>query len=274
MINFLTDKYVVDISLKLVIPIMEIDMIHNQQKSASECLQLELEESILNRQYTPGERLPSERKIMANFRVGRGTVREAYRALQQKGLIEIRQGGGAYVKEVDSASVGDTLSTLIRHRRISPQHLQEFREAIESRCSAYAAERATPDQIDELKQQLGKMESMLNSPDYGNGKFYELELNLHTQLAKISGNPMFEWLAATIERNAATFSEDLIGHPEKPEIALADWRNFIQAVENGETTKATMIIRAHIFRFGQFLEDLNRNKSENRPKNKKRRNDE
>ena len=73
---------------------------------------------------------------------------------------------------------------------------------------------------------------------------------------------MFEWFAATVERNAATFSKDLIGQPEKSAIAIEDWGNFIRAVENREITKATMIMRAHIFRFGKILEDLEQNQKE------------
>lgn len=234
-------------------------MNNGEKKTASESLRLQFEESILNRHYLPGDRLPSEREIMRRMKVGRGTVREAYRCLQQKGLIEIRHGGGAFVGEVDSARVGDTLATLIRHRRISSRHLQEFREAVESRCAAYAAERATPEQIDHLSRLIDEMEKLLRSSCGGNMRFYEQELNLHTQLAKISGNPMFEWFASTFERNAAAFSGILADQSEKPEEALADWREFIQAVEAREVTRAAMIIRSHILRFGKILENLDLN---------------
>ena len=233
-----------------------------EKETASDSLQRQLEESLLNRQYIPGDRLPSEREIMKQFKVGRGTVRAAYRSLQQKGLIEIRHGGGAFVQEIDSSMVGDTLSTLIRHRRVSTQHLQEFREAIEVRCAAYAAERATPAQINKLKLLTDQMESMFKSANDGHLRFYELELNLHTELAKISGNPMFEWFASTFERNAASFSNILVHQSEKPEEALKDWRDFIKAVENKEVTKAAMIIGSHIFRFGKILEDLDQDKKE------------
>ncbi len=113
-------------------------MINDETITASESLQLRLEEAILSREYLPGDRLPSEHDIMGQLKVGRRTVREAYRSLQQKGLIETKHGGGAFVREVDSSMVGDTLSTLIRHRRVSTQHLLEFREAFESRCAAYS----------------------------------------------------------------------------------------------------------------------------------------
>ena len=230
-------------------------MNNGKKRSSSERLQQRLEDAILNREYKPGGRLPSERKIMADFTVGRGTVREAYRALQQKGLIDIRQGGGAFVKEVDSSLVGDTLSTLIRHRRISSEHLQEFREAIDSRCAAYAAERATEEQITELKNLIGELESLIESPKDEDANFYALELDLHIQLAKISGNPMFEWFSVTVGRNAAAFSEDLVNQPGKRRIAVEDWRSYIRAVEKREITKAAMIMRAHIIRFGEFLQD-------------------
>ena len=230
--------------------------------SASESLQIRLEEAILSRQYPPGDRLPSEREIMGQLKVGRGTVREAYRSLQQKGLIEIRHGGGAFVREVDSSIVGDTLATLIRHGRISLQHLLEFREAFESRCAAYAAERATPEQIGHLTALVDQMEDMLGSSSDGDLRFYELELNLHTQLAIISGNPMFEWFASTFERNAASYSVNLVNQSEKPVEAIQDWRDFIQAVENREVTKAVMIMGSHIFRFKRILEDLDQDRND------------
>jgi len=230
--------------------------------TASDRLQQQLEESLLKRQYLSGDRLPSEREVMKKFKVGRGTVRAAYRSLQQKGLIEIRHGGGAFVQEIDSSVVGDTLSTLIRHRRISTQHLQEFREAIEIRCAAYAAERATKKQISNFSFLIDQMEEMLGSPGDWHLQFYELELNLHTELARMSGNPMFEWVASTFEQHAEAVSDIIVHSLEQPEEeVLRDWRNFIQAVENKEVTKASRIIGSHIFRSGTILEDLKKDKN-------------
>lgn len=166
------------------------------------------------------------------------------------------------MREVDSSVVGDTLATLIRHGRVSLRHLLEFREAFESRCAAYAAERATPEQISHLTALIDQMEHMLGSSSDGNLRFYELELNLHTQLAIISGNPMFEWFASTFERNAAFYSGLLAHQSEKPMEAIQDWRDFITAVENREVTKAVMIMTSHIFRFKKNLEDLDQNQND------------
>ena len=225
-------------------------------QTASERIHAKLEEAIFNREYKPGDRLPSERELQDREGVSRGTVREAYRSLQNMGLIEIRHGGGAFVIEVDSSRVGDTMAALIRHRRVSPRHIQEFRETVESRCAAYAAERATEDQIDHLRMLVSQMEAHYQQTGQGDSRFYEMELNLHTEIAKISGNPMFEWFANTFQHNAYRFSNILIQQAERPEEAIADWRDFIQAVENKEVTRASMIIESHILRFGKILENL------------------
>jgi len=71
---------------------------------AGEDIALQIEAAILEERILPGERLPSERELQVQFKTGRGVIREAIRALKQKGLIEIRKGGkgGAYVKKSGS----------------------------------------------------------------------------------------------------------------------------------------------------------------------------
>ncbi|NIQ94115.1 MAG: FadR family transcriptional regulator, partial [Desulfuromonadales bacterium] len=63
----------------------------------------------------------------------RGVVREALRALKQKGLIEIRKGarGGAFVKHIEVANVSESLALFLKLNRVSPEHLIEFRESVD-----------------------------------------------------------------------------------------------------------------------------------------------
>lgn len=76
---------------------------------------------------------------------------------------------------------------------------------------------------------------------------------------------MFEWFASTFELNAAAYSDILVNQSEKPEEAMQDWRDFIQALENREVTKAGMIMGSHIFRFKKILEDLDQDKNNRTP---------
>ena len=73
---------------------------------------------------------------------------------------------------------------------------------------------------------------------------------------------MFEWVASTFEQHAEAVSDIIVHSLEQPEEeVLRDWRNFIQAVENKEVTKASRIIGSHIFRSGTILEDLKKDKN-------------
>ena len=59
---------------------------------------------LLNGQLTPGTRLPSERQLAQTLAVGRSAIREALKALDVLGLIEVRQGDGTYLKRDSSPS--------------------------------------------------------------------------------------------------------------------------------------------------------------------------
>ena len=60
-----------------------------------------LRDEILRGQYRPGERLPSERDVAARFETSRGTVREAYKKLEQLGIVSIQPGGARVVPVQD-----------------------------------------------------------------------------------------------------------------------------------------------------------------------------
>ena len=64
-----------------------------------------LRDAILRGDYQPGERLESERRLAERLSVGRGSVREALKQLDQLGLVDIRHGGGARVRPLGDASL-------------------------------------------------------------------------------------------------------------------------------------------------------------------------
>jgi len=228
-----------------------------KKKRAFDHMLKDIEEAILSRRIKPNEKLPSERELRSLYKIGRGTLREALRALEQKGFIEIKQGayGGSFVREVGVAHVSELLSSLIRHRQISILHLAEFREVIESSCAAHAAERATQEDIAMLKSLLNKASQYVQDSVEHPDKFYLLEMKMHQELAKISGNPLFEWIANTITESLMSYSV-LLPEENSPLEMLDDWSDVIKAMENGEVTKASSIIRSHVVRFSRPMEKM------------------
>lgn len=115
-----------------------------------------LRDEILREQYRSGERFPSERDLAARFDASRGAVREALSQLEQLGLIRI-QRGGARVQGVDSASIA-VLGPLLAlgaapDSALVDQFLQTF-GAMTALTAKNAVDAATPEQLEQLKQQV------------------------------------------------------------------------------------------------------------------------
>ena len=113
----------------------------------------QIQDAIIKGKLKPGARLPAERELKDLFNTSRGTLREALRVLEQKGLIEIKLGvsGGAIVKRIDAEPIVESLALLIRSGEVSIEHLSEFRIKIEGSLVELAAMRATKEEIAELE---------------------------------------------------------------------------------------------------------------------------
>lgn len=145
----------------------------------------------------PGDRLPSERDIMAAYNIGRPAVREALLALEGKGLITTENGRRATVR---LPSVGNVLSTLegivllMMSERDNLKNLFEARVFIEAAMVRHAANAISPDGLAELEYWLG-----LNRRAIGNReKFMQTDIEFHAVLFRTAANPLFNAIYAAL----------------------------------------------------------------------------
>jgi DNA-binding FadR family transcriptional regulator len=153
-----------------------------------------LREEILTGQYRPGERLPSERDLAGRFAANRGAVREALKKLEQLGIADI-QPGGVRVVPVKEATL-EVLSHILRVKDIPDpvlvDQMFEVSSALISLSIRTAVEKATPEQIDYLRNLLKKILSASSTPlekkEYGL-KFREYLFEVHGNLVlQLIGN--------------------------------------------------------------------------------------
>ncbi|MBI4560568.1 MAG: FadR family transcriptional regulator, partial [Candidatus Rokubacteria bacterium] len=78
-----------------------------------------------------GDQLPPERELAESFKVSRTSVREALRALESIGLIEIRAGEGTFVREISVESLIEPLALVILTQREAVGELFEARRLLE-----------------------------------------------------------------------------------------------------------------------------------------------
>ena len=200
---------------------------------------------------SPGDRLPSERQLAADLQVSRASVREAFRVLEQKDMVEIRRGkkGGAYVKSPSHKQLSEGMDILLQFDRLSLDQIAEYREAIEGGITAMASRKARPDDIRRLKYLLEVAHSFLGKGSSWVDEFIDADKAVHLCVAQIAGNPLFtQSLEATLGLRRY-FCRFLRLHPSLMEANFQDLSDIVAAMENHQTEMAVCITRSHIARF-------------------------
>ncbi|OPY66159.1 MAG: Pyruvate dehydrogenase complex repressor [Syntrophorhabdaceae bacterium PtaU1.Bin034] len=135
-----------------------------------------------------GDRLPSERELAQLFSVSRVVVRESLRSLEQSGLIEVRPGssGGAFITYNVHKPLFDAAYDLFNKGNLSLSYFFEARRAIECFAVKLAAEKATAEDLQTLKNINKKLLQDIDDK----AKLRENNSNFHAAVAKMSGNPL------------------------------------------------------------------------------------
>src|SRR5262245_45477247 len=150
----------------------------------------QIREAIASGGLEPGARLPSERELGTTFGVSRTTLREALRALEAQGVIEIRTGsrGGAFVAEPSADLVAGALGSLLRFRSATARELAEFRVPFEAENAAWAARRADPAALAQLEHIVGDVEVRASDASVPWEEVAPLEVRFHDAVARATGN--------------------------------------------------------------------------------------
>ena len=111
-------------------------------------------ESIKSGNYQVGDKIPSIQKLSKEFGVSVASVREALNALRTIGVLEIKQGYGTFVKQIEPTffELGDKFNSVVQIKE-----LLELREIVESATVKMAACHRTEANLIDLKNALNRM---------------------------------------------------------------------------------------------------------------------
>lgn len=157
---------------------------------AFEGIALQIRTHIVNGKLKPGDRLPAERELSAMFHVSRSTLREALRALELAGMIELKKGaaGGAFVRTGGSEVIANGLVDLYHLGAISPQHLTEARIGISEMVVRAACEHMTEADIEALENNVAQAIVADQAGDFNARTLAHQKF--HMLLAKATRNPI------------------------------------------------------------------------------------
>ena len=210
----------------------------------------QIQKAILSKKLAPGTRLPAERDLKEMFNTSRGTLREALRVLEQKGLIEIKLGvnGGAIVKQIDTDPLMESLALLIQSGNVSLAHLSEFRIKIEGSLVELATLRATPEDIEELEQMQARARRFYETEEWEN--FLKTDEAMHAFIGTMTRNPVFQFIQKSIHDNIHRYYQDFLPmNQERTLENLIDFDKIIAAMKAKDAASASAIISDHVQRF-------------------------
>ncbi len=221
----------------------------------------QIQGAILDGRLKSGDMLPPEMKLKDLFETSRGTIREALRVLEQKGLIDIKigVGGGAVIKSVGTDKIVESLGLLIQTRKVTYDHLAEFREGVEGIVAALAAERAKKADIERLNKIVDCAGEVLHAESLDSSAFVRLDIDLHITLAKIAGNPIYlANLRMVHERILNAFEQFSLSRKPVLEENYQDLCRIVEAIEKGNAEEARALAQNHVRRFNHYMKEEHR----------------
>ena len=109
-----------------------------------------LRQDIVTRRRSDGERLPTEKELSDRFGCGQSTIREAIRALETLGLVEVLHGNGSFVRSQGDFALASALQTFLQLQSVSVMEALQIRQVLGRQSIAMAAINATDRDIAEI----------------------------------------------------------------------------------------------------------------------------
>ncbi|MFF1404593.1 FadR/GntR family transcriptional regulator [Streptomyces sp. NPDC058294] len=212
---------------------------------AARDLQEQIKKLIVDQRLPSGAPLPTEPELMRLLGVSRNSVREALKALQAVGIVEIRHGFGTYVGAMSFAPMIEGLAfrTVAGHRRGEDSLLQllELREAVETGLVSRLAGRLPEADLTALDALVDRME---REAAEGAG-LADTDRAFHATLYRGLDNVLLGEVLEAFWDAFHRVQRDLVDLPQDPRVTCRQHREILDAVRSGDSLRAERAIRDH-----------------------------
>ena len=151
---------------------------------------------IVTRKLAEGERLPTEKELSERFRVSQPTVREAVRALETLGLVDVLHGSGSFVRGQTDYALASALQTLIQLQSVSIMDVLDIRQVLGRHSIERASQDATPEDIEAIAlaeakfSQLGLLKAV--------NEIFDCIIGFQRAVSAASHNPILHSLESVL----------------------------------------------------------------------------
>ena len=186
----------------------------------------------------PGERLV-ETDLAQRLGLGRNAIRTSLARLEQDGLVERTAFRGARVRVIDEEEAVEIL---------------EARGALEGVAASYAAQRASPQDVDALRSIVMQMTELLGAGDLLG--MSELNARLHGRIVDIANLPRVARLIDDLNAQNVRHQFRTVLAPGRPSQSMREHGAIVAAIASGNATDAEDAMRTHISNVIRTLQSL------------------
>lgn len=218
---------------------------HLSRERLSDKIAKDIEARIVSGELSVGDKLPSERDLMAYYGVGRPAVREALLWLNKTGILAVSNGDRTRVTEPDPRELLQLLSgaaKLLVSRADGIREFQKARSFVEVAIVREASKLATEEDIAQLEKLLA---ANADSAD-DIAQFSATDDAFHQYIASIAQNSLLDALYNVVLEILEDQRRMSLSHPEALKKAIAAHHNIFEAIRDRDADRAEAAMRAHL----------------------------
>jgi GntR family transcriptional repressor for pyruvate dehydrogenase complex len=206
---------------------------------------------LLRGSWKGGEKIPPERDLCLQLGVGRASLREALKALEIMGMIEIRLGDGTYVCQRSDFFSRPLLWAIVgaSGSDADARELVEARTLIETELAGLAAERASAADLKVMAEHLAAMEKAKKNPT----EFVQADINFHLAVGQAASNTILMNALHLIRNLLQQWVLTSIAAKGITEKACQQHKELLQALQDHDGAAARKAMRKHLQDMSKFL---------------------
>src|SRR5215471_14492296 len=199
-----------------------------QSSSLPMLVQRELERMILAGDLAAGAKL-NEAGVAELLGVSRGPVREAFRALEESGLVRLEKNRGVFVRQIGIAEADE---------------LYELRAALDEWAGRRVAQSATPEQIKELRSLCERMDRAAAKNDVD--AYWPLNLEFHDRLVTFAGNSKLLATYRRLVNELSLFRRQTLALGGTLPVSTREHREIVDKIASGNAAAAGKALHDHV----------------------------
>jgi len=199
-----------------------------QSRSLTSLVQQELERRIVQGELAPGSKL-NEAALAESLGVSRGPVREAFRMLEEAGLVRQEKNRGAFVRHIPL------------HEALE---IFDLRAVLDEAVGRQLASGISAEQLRQLRSRVDAMEHAVRAAD--TDTYHRLNLEFHDTLVQFAGNRKLLALYRRLINELSLFRRLNLADATQLPVSANEHRAIVKAIAGGDEQAAGLAMRRHV----------------------------